>query len=339
METDTTTLLRLSDWAGRLVLGLYGLGTTLVASQNVSNHVVPALDVLSIALLWIPLVVLARRDREPFSRSYTVVVLSVVVVVSCLESWNVADVENLGYSTWYRGAMTFVLLVLALRGRRGAAWLGFSLFGAISIVGGALSPFEPYTYTAAYDIARQAGTLLIGTLFALALRRSSQTITAIQNSQLSRATAAAARAAAAREGAAQSVRLERDARPALERILTGGTLTESELEHFNLLEGTLRDGIRASGLSSDRLAVETRLARARGIRVVLLDDRGEELDDEVTARVEDALVEQFRATTSGSITARLSPSDRDEIATILVEEDEQYRRVVVTRTATESTQF
>jgi len=47
-------------------------------------------------------------------------------------------------------------------------------------------------------------------------------------------------------------------------------------------------------------------------------------------RVEGALLEQFEQTAEGSITARLSPDDRDEIATIVVEEGGAYRRVVIT---------
>jgi hypothetical protein len=133
--------------------------------------------------------------------------------------------------------------------------------------------------------------------------------------------------------------LQVGARPALERILNGTPLTPADLTEFNLLEATLRDGIRATGLSSERIASETRTARARGLRVILLDDRGDELDAAQTLRVEDALVEQLTKTRSGSITARLSPQDRDEIATILVEEDGGYRRVVVTADSVEATQF
>jgi hypothetical protein len=337
MKSDITSLLRLNDWAGRAVLLIYGLGTTIVALLNSQNHIVPALDLVAIALLWVPLITLARRDREPFSIGATAVVVGTVIVISAVDSWNVLDTENLGYATWYRGAMTFILLVLCLRGRSGAAWFGFSLFGAISIIGGIFTQLD--NYAAIYDVLRQAGTLLIGTLFAAALRRSSQTITAIQNSQLARATIAAATAAAAREGAIQTQRLESGARPALERILAGTPLTKSELKDFTLLEATLRDGIRATGLSSDRIAQAARDARDRNVRVTLLDDRGGDLDPDDLIRVEEALLAQFAAIENGAITARLSPEDRDEIATILVEENEQYRRVVVTATATEVTQF
>jgi hypothetical protein len=337
MKADITSILRLSDWAGRFVLAMYAIGTTIVASFNNANHIVPLIDLLAIVLFWIPIVVLARRDTEPFSTRSTAIVVIAVCVISGLESWNVADPDNLGYATWYRGAMTFIMLVLGLRGRLGSAWFGFTLFGMISIIGGVISPLDPFTAT--YDVLRQSGTLLIGTLFALALQRSSRTITAIQNSQLSRAANAAAMSAAMREGAAQTQRLESGARPALERILNGTPLTSDDIAEFNLLEGTLRDGIRATGLSSDRVSAETRRARARGIRVILLDDRGDELRPSDLERVELALIEQLSGTRSGSITARLSPQDRDEIATILVEEDGGYRRVVVTADSVEATKF
>jgi hypothetical protein len=337
MNSDVTSMLRLNDWSGRVVLAAYGVGTTIVASFNNSNHIVPWIDWVAIALLWVPIVVLSRRDMEPFSTRSTSLVVVSVLVISALESWNVADPVNLGYSTWYRGAVTFFLLVLGLRGRLGYAWFGFAVFGIISVIGGVFSPLD--NFTALYDVLRQSGTLLIGTLFALALRRSSKIISAIQTSQLARATKVAAMAAAQREGAAQTQRLQVGARPALERILNGTPLTPADLTEFNLLEATLRDGIRATGLSSERIASETRTARARGLRVILLDDRGDELDAAQTLRVEDALVEQLTKTRSGSITARLSPQDRDEIATILVEEDGGYRRVVVTADSVEATQF
>src|SRR5690606_3928240 len=109
--------------------------------------------------------------------------------------------------------------------------------------------------------------------------------------QLTRTTVAAATAAATRERALQNERLERDARPALERILRPEPLTPDEREHFRLLETTLRDGIRATGFSSERVAEATREARERGLTVVLLDDRGGELSEHERQLVEEALLE------------------------------------------------
>ncbi len=335
MQTDITSMLRLNDWAGRIVLAFYGIGTAMVAVLNLQGLIFPWLGVASILMLWVGLAILARPDEEPFRLASTLAVISIVAVVTSLSSWNIKDVENPGYATWPLGAMTFLLFVLALRGRRGWAWIGFGVLAAISLLVGVLSDQD--TLMVLNDVTRQAGTLFIGTLFALVLRRSSQTITAIQANQLTRTTVAAASAAATRERAAQNARLERDARPALERILQSEPLSEDEQQHFLLLEATLRDGIRATGYSSERVAAATRAARERGLSVVLLDDRGSDLVDGERDLVEAALLEQLESTAEGAITARLSPHDRDELATIVVEEGGEYRRVVVTHSGAEVT--
>lgn len=335
VNTDITSLLRLNDWSGRIVLIFYGVGTTIVAALNLGGLTIPAFGIASLVLLWLGLAILARPDEEPFMLRSTLAVIAIVVLVTCLSCWNIANPAMPGYATWHLGAMTFLLLVLALRGRRAMAWIGFALLFLVSFVSALFTAQDPLMVF--NDCARQAATLLIGTLFALVLRRSGQTITAIQNNQLTRATIAAATAAATRERAIQNARLERDARPALERILAPEPLSPKELRHFALLESMLRDGIRATGFSSDGLAEATRIARERGLSVTLLDDRGSELTDDERERVENALLDQLESTAEGSITARLSPHDRDELATIVVEEGGEYRRVVVTQSAVEVT--
>ena len=335
MNTDITSILRLNDWAGRVVLLFYGVGTTVVALLNLNGMKVPWLGLISLALLWLALFVLARPDREPFRLSSTLTVVGIVAMVTALSCWNIANTEHPGYATWPLGAMTFALLVLALRGRRGYAWIGFAVLAVISVVAAVLA--HQQIPSVINDVVRQSATLLIGTLFALVLRRASQTITAIQANQLTRTTVAAASAAASRERAAQNARLERDARPALERILDPKPMSTEELRNFVLLESTLRDGIRATGFSSDRIANATRDARERGLTVVLLDDRGSDLLDRERALVESALLDQLESTADGAITARLSPHDREELATIVVEEGGAYRRVVVTHETVEVT--
>lgn len=328
MNTEITTILRLNGWAGWLVLGLYGIGTTVIALLNLQGLIVPALGVVALVLLWAGLIILGLPNAEPLELRSTLGLVVIVSATTAITSWNVLDPANPGYATWPLGAMTFLLFVLALRGRRGFAWIGFSALALVSVIVALAMDLE--LARVINDVLRQSATLIIGTLFAIVLRRATQTITAIQNNQLSRATLAAASQAATRERAAQNARLERDARPALERIIADEPLSYEELKHFALLESTLRDGIRATGFSGENIAEAARQARERGLRVVLLDDRGLDLPNEDRQRIEAALLQQLEETTEGSITARLSPDDRDEIATIVVEENGEYRRVVVT---------
>lgn len=335
MNSEITSVLRLGDWAGRVVLTFYGVGTTIVAVLNLRGLIFPWLGIVALVLLWAALVLLARPDREPFSLITTLVIVGLTTTLTGISCWNIANPSNPGYATWPLGAMTFIFLVLALRGRRDWAWIGFGLMAAITIVVGVFGDRD--TFSVVYDVVRQSATLAIGTIFGLTLRRSSQAITALQSNQLTRATVAAATAAASRERAAQTARLERDARPALERILRPEPLSDEEREHFRLLESTLRDGIRATGFSSERIASAAREARERGLTVTLLDDRGSELVDGERDLVEAALLDQLTSTAEGAITARLSPHDRDELATIVVEEGGEYRRVVVTHDGAEVT--
>ena len=327
MNTDITSILRLNDWTGRVILIFYGVGTTIVAVLNLTGLIIPALGVLALVLLWFGLYVLSRPDKEPFSLVSTWVVIAVVAAVTAISSWNIADVENPGYSTWPLGAMTFLLFVLALRGRRGFAWIGFAALAAVSIVVAVIGNLDMASTVS--GLLRQSATLVIGTLFAIALRRATATITSIQSSQLSRVAVAAATETATKEREAQNTRLEQDARPALEKIISPQPFTPQDLQEFASLAATLRGGVQPAGSSGTSIAEAVRNARMRGLGVALIDDRWTPLGEADRKRVEAALLPLLANTSQGTITVRLSPDDREEIAVIVVEENDVYRRVIV----------
>jgi hypothetical protein len=227
--------------------------------------------------------------------------------------------------------------VLLLRGRRAIAWYAFAGFAAITIAAAVL--VDENVVTAINACARQAGTLLIGTLFAIVLRRAARAIASIASTQVTRATRDAAVTTAIRERAVQNARLERDARPALRRLTSDQPLNEQELKAIALLEESLRDGITAAGFSGAQLASDIRFARNRGIRIVLIDDRGSELADRDQERVELALIQEIRMCRFGTVTARLSPRDSPELATIIVDEGGSYRSISVGREAVEITRI
>lgn len=328
MQYNVDSIVHLTDMRGRILLAIYGAGTTFVAVLNLDGLFNPLQGIVALALLWVALIILAIPGTQPFSLASTLSVVVLGAAITAVSSWNIVDLTATGYATWHMGAVTFLMLVLAIRGRGRFAWIGFALFAAITITWSIFD--EGDTLIGVNLAARQAATLLIGTLFAALLRRSRLTISAIQASQLSRAASEAATDAETHERSQHYARLETEARPALERIAHGAPFTPTELEQFALLEASLRDGIRAAGLSSSALAIETRAARERGVHVILLDDRGSDLGEHERNLVESALTEQLRATELGTITARLSPYERDEIATIVVDEGGTFRRVVVT---------
>ena len=337
MNTDLTAVLRLTDVRGRALLMFYGAGTTIVAGINLDRLVIPAFGIVSLLLLWAALLLLSRVGATPFRLRDTLAVLACVTLMAILSAWNLIDFVSPGYSGWYLGSATFVLLVLGLRGRGRFAWAGFAVIGIISL----LSTLETAQVlaSAATELARQAATLFIGTLFVLILRRAARVIATIQERQLARVAIDAATATAARERSIQNERLEEHARPALERLLSGEPLSGAERLDMALLEAELRDGIRAAGYVSDAIVRETRAARERGVQVILVDDRGAALAREDFDRVEAATIAELQSATGGTVTARLSPLDSTEIATIVVGLGESYRSVSVGRTRIDVTQL
>ena len=333
MHADTSPVLRLNGRPGRVLLGIYAAGTTLVAALNFGALNSPIAGAIGLGLLWLALVILALPGDDPLSARFSFAVLGATTAITLLSAWNVATPNNPGYSAWHLGAVTLVLLVLALRGRRALAWAGFGVLAVISIV----STFSTgqVLLGAVNDIARQAGTLAIGTLFALVLRRAGRTIAAIHDSQLVRTGREAATDAAARERTIQNDRLERDARPALERLLHPQPLSAAELQAIAMLEASLRDGIHAAGFASTRVAREVRIARERGVRVILVDDRGADLSEADRDIAETALITELRMLHTGTLTARLSPADTSELASIVVSGDGRQHSVIVRRDSRE----
>ena len=333
MHADSSPVLRLNSPSGRILLGIYGAGTTLVAVLNLGGLVSPIAGIAALGLLWVALVVLALPGDDPLTLPLTAAVLGATTAITLLSSWNIASPNNPGYSAWHLGAVTIVFLVLALRGRRSLAWAGFGVLALVTLVSTLGTGQQPLG--AVNDLARQAGTLAIGTLFALVLRRAGRTIAAIHTAQVVRASREASSAADSRERSAQNERLERDARPALERLLHPQPLSAAELHAIAMLEASLSDGIHAAGFGSPAVAAEVRSARGRGVRVILVDDRGTDLDDADRQLAETALVTELRMLHSGTVTARLSPAGSPEVASIVVSGDGLQHSVIVRRDSKE----
>lgn len=327
MKTDVTSIIGFADLRGRALLGVYGALTALLAIMTLPDEHIPALSLVSIVLLWGALVLLGLPGAEPFPAGLSVGVVGLVLAIALLCAFDPIDGRDPRYAAWYLGACTFLLLVLVLRGRRS---LAFAAFVALAIVAGIAGVVAHADAVATLvGIVRQAGTLVIAALFATLLRRAAGGIAATAASRSRGSVRDAVTAVAEHERAGQMARLERDARPALEYLAAGGTLGPDEMSSLALLDESLRDGLLAAGFSGDELAEEVRAARRRGIRVVLADDRGEELPAESRGFVEKTLITELRRITFGTVTARLSAVERPELATIIVEDGGDYRRVTV----------
>ncbi|GAB2723489.1 hypothetical protein [Nocardia thraciensis] len=237
------------------------------------------------------------------------------------------DSEHAGHMVWTTFVTSYVMAVLVLRGRMGAAWLG--VVGVVAV--DAIAALRIGTADGAISAALvPVGTVTAISVFAVIIRPTQRSLRILREEATIRAAAEATMAAADGERIRQLARLDRVARPILERIADGAELTVAEREECRLLEAELRDGLRAPQLVSEELSCAARGARARGVEVVLLDDGGfAGAPQWVRQRVTDAATRELDAANAGSVTVRVLPLGRRVLATVLANAPDHDRRTEI----------
>lgn len=243
-------------------------------------------------------------------------------------SWQIIEP---GYSQWYYGAATVVLFFVGLRGRIALSWVGFVLMAIPFAIWGATT--QTGLASALGLTARQAAIVVVGTLFAFGLKRTAEQIARLATDTSARATAEAANRAKAAERSERLAALDELATPLLVRLVGETELTATEREELAIVEAALRDGLRARSLGVPAVVDAARQARRRGVSVTLLDDStAGSLSPDDLERATEATAAALRDVRDGQVTARLLPSGRDLVATIVVDGSE-YERLEVARDA------
>ena len=249
------------------------------------------------------------------------------VAMTLLVSWQVIVP---GYSQWYFGAGVVALFYVCLRGRVGWAWIGYvAMCLAIALWG--LTADGP---SAVLLIARQLPIMVMGTLFAIGMRRTVDQIETLAADASTRVAAEAAAEATAAERRERLAELETLATPLLRRLARGQRMSAEDRVQFALAEAELRDSVRGRAFHGPAVSKAARAARRRGVDVMLLDDSGTPLPESELQRVRDAVVRALDAAEDGAVTARLMPAGRDQIATILVD-GSTYAKQEIAREAPE----
>lgn len=94
-------------------------------------------------------------------------------------------------------------------------------------------------------------------------------------------------------------------------------VTDEDRRRFLLLEGSLRDGLMAGNLNSPALSAAIMDARARGVSVTLVDNRGSNLPAAARKSALRRLEAMVRAAEGGRVVARTAPEGYGEAVTIL----------------------
>jgi hypothetical protein len=217
---------------------------------------------------------------------------------------------------WHLGAITLLLVVLALRGQIGYAWLGYIALAGLALIWALATDQSPVE--AINLVSRHAGTLLVGTLFVVGMNRTERTLWVLTANDITRATCDATTVAAITEREAELMRVNALARPTLRRLALPIPLSHEERAECLRIEAGLRDAIRGRALFVEPVIAAVSAARQRGVEVTMLDDSGETPPDALPALAR-TVADVLDSVDTGKITIRVLPPGRPSLATLVVE--------------------
>ncbi|MEU4316445.1 hypothetical protein [Nocardia sp. NPDC024068] len=326
-DIELRALLGMRGRAGWVFLA--GLVATITLYMVPPFHDVPAAQAaVAFAGMLGAAAILLLVPGDPLPWPATAVVLAVGPGAVVLTHLNFTD--DALRQPWAAFAASYVLGVLALRGRIGAAWTGAAAVTAtLAVVDIVLGIALGSVFVSIIALS----TLVGASVCALILRPTQRSLRLLHDEAAMRAAAEATMDAEHAERVRQLARLDKVARPMLERIARGVELAPAEREECRLLEAELRDGLRAPQLVTDQLNSAARGARSRGVEVLLLDDGGfADATAAVRAEVVRLAARELDAANAGAVTVRVLPPGRRHIATVLASAPGGDRRIEIATT-------
>ncbi|WP_051028034.1 hypothetical protein [Nocardia higoensis] len=274
--------------------------------------------VLALAIVTAATVTLLVARADPLSRPLTVALALSIPAGSALVMFNLPPEPDPMAMTWHFGGGSVTATFLCVRGRTPAAWIGLCAMIAVSA-----SWAQHAGHGIGYGLGMSVinfGPLLMSTFFAYTLRPAAQQIFQLHEESTRQAAADAAATAALEERREQTADLDRMVRPMLHRIAGPDPLGAEDRAECRLVEAQLRDNLRAPALSVPEITAAARTARARGVDVVLVDDRGlDNSSPEVKSRLIGLVARELARAESGSVMVRVLPPNRQLLATMVVD--------------------
>lgn len=313
---DIGTELRLVGPAAWMLGGLFALVYIYIAFAFGGPASTTPLGIGSIVGFLICDVLVVSPSSTPLPIWRTIVVVIIVEAAVAALTWQLPPVAvGPQLKIWDLGAGNFLLFALALRGRVVAAWVGEAAMIGVVCVWSTVAMGSPlFGLAISYG---QPVSLLAGTIFAVALRRTAARILQFRAAEGQRASAEG-RVAVENDERDRELQVVRDlAEPTLSSIASGET---PDRDHVRALEAELRDGIRGRALAVEPLTSTLRSVRAGGVDVVILDDLGEiELDDSVRVLLADWCASRVASLKTGIVMFRLAMHDGQPRVTVAVD--------------------
>lgn len=319
-------LLPLSSPPARVIVILFIVTNAALALGTLEHVIRPWVTVLAVILVSAAGVLVVRDRPHPLPLPDTVAILLCLAAASAAVYSNLLPHEDLGRATWQLGSSTWPLFFLAMRGRIGFAWLGMAVMLAQSIEWAARTGRGALTGAMLLDT--HIGILIVGTIFAVSLKRTATHITELNQRTIDSAGEAAAASAATHIRQARAQELAQLVAPLLTRIGDGAPLTDEEQATMARAEARLRDGVRGQSLSLPPVVDAVERARLRGVTVTLLDDRGDAIrDGDALDRMVTHIVAMLDHADGGDVTVRLAPPGRPSALTIRAADGDAVHRL------------
>ncbi|MGQ1839099.1 hypothetical protein ACT4S2_11650 [Kocuria turfanensis] len=240
-----------------------------------------------------------------------------LMLVSIQRSYDALDPEaELFGGQWFTLGFDGFIVVLGIRRRGGWGWATLVIAVAISMTWGARSAIG--LWDAALSNAATAALLLASQLIAREYDRASIAFAEARDMVISARSHDEAEKDTVNASVQRVHEVRRLAGGLLERIAHDPSpVSDYEIEQFRLTEAQLRDSIRGRSVATPYLLEVTRAARARGVQVDILDERGKPLPTAVLRSATRRSMEVLNAATSGSVTIRAFP-EGDPTAVFIV---------------------
>ncbi|WP_291377639.1 hypothetical protein [Demequina sp.] len=313
-ESDVSVLLGIGSVSAWLVYGLFAACTATFALTTLDRVANPWMVVAGLAVLLGPALLMLRSSGDPMPASDAAIVSFAVPASVALVAWQIVADEP-GREAWYAISNVWVLFLMALRGRVGLAWTSFGMMLLVQTVWALDTGRGLVGQLLAFQTS--AAVLFVCSLFARGLRRASARIKELNARSVSLVTSAAATEAERETREARTQELAAEAAPLLTRIIQSPVMTDQDRREYGLAEANLQDSVRARSLTTPVVVAATRSARARGVRVELIDGRARPLDrpgamDRLTA----SAAQVINQTVGGTVTVRLWSASGEVAATI-----------------------
>ena len=317
-RTDVSSLLRLGSRTSLAIAGLFIGNNVLFTVMTVDRVASPWPSVIAMVMVNVAAILTVTKHPDPLPNAYAMPIIVAVVGSTLLISWQLPESGAILREAWHLGSNTWLLFFLVLRGRVALAWAGYAAMAATTVAW-AVSVGRP-ALDGVLLIDNHAAILFVASLFVTALRGASLRINDLNMRSLAATSAAAATTTERETRRARVAELSATVGPLLERIASGKRRTGKDRQEYRIAEAQLRDGVRAESLHVPAIVSAAASARARGVDVTLLDDRGRGLlDDRAMARATHFAAEVIEKAADGSVTVRLAPEGRSIAMSIVVE--------------------